>query len=76
MSYRILSKDELEERKKAYPVGCRIKLLFMDDPYATCPVEGSIGTVTRVDPLGDLEVNWDCGSTLKVIYGVDSFVRL
>ena len=41
----------------------------MDDPQA--PPEGTLGTVIGVDDTGSLMVNWDNGSGLNVIYGVD-----
>lgn len=49
----------------------RIKLIHMEDPYPLPP--GSIGTVIGVDCNGDLEVAWDCGSSLKLIPGVDAW---
>ena len=73
-NFRLATADELKQREKQFPVGCRIKLISMDDPHAL--TSGSLGTVTRIDPFGDLEVDWDCGSKLKVIYGVDNVVRL
>ena len=73
-NYGQVTVEELTLRKAQFPVGCRVKLISMEDPYA--PKGGSLGTVTNIDPFGDLEVDWDCGSKLKVIYGVDNVVRL
>ena len=50
-------------------VGMRIKLIHMEDPYPLQP--GATGTVVNIDCNGDLEVAWDCGSSLKLIPGVD-----
>lgn len=47
----------------------RIKLIHMEDPYPL--PSGSIGTLLGLDYNGDLEVAWDCGSSLKLIPGVD-----
>ena len=44
-----LNKEELLNK---YPVGAKVKLMFMDDPYA--PPVGSIGTVKGVDDLGSI----------------------
>ena len=37
--------NKAEYYKKAYPVGTRIRLLHMDDPYSPVP-DGTTGTVT------------------------------
>ena len=57
--------------KKNYPVGCRVQLDYMDDPYRNLPT-GSQGTVKAVDDIGTIHVAWDCGSSLGVVYGEDS----
>ena len=41
----------------------------MDDVQA--PPIGTKGTVIGVDDTGSLMVNWDNGSGLSVIYGID-----
>ncbi len=71
-SYRFKNIMQIKAREQKYPPGTRVELIYMDDPYSKLE-PGSKGTVTRVDPLGDLEVNWDSGSCLKLIYGVDRF---
>jgi len=72
-SFKVLTEAQLKFREKQYPKGTRVELISMDDPYNKILHEGSKGTVTRVDPMGDLEVDWDEGSSLKLIYGVDHF---
>jgi hypothetical protein len=42
----------------------------MDD--ASAPPRGTIGTVTGVDDIGSLIVQWENGSGLHVIYGEDT----
>lgn len=66
---RFPSKDELENYRREYPVGCRVELVSMDDPQA--PPIGTKGTVHGVDDAGSLLVRWDTGSGLNVILGVD-----
>ena len=45
------SRKEVESIKEQYPVGTRIELIGMDDPYA--PIEsGTQGTVEIVDDAG------------------------
>ena len=55
--------------RSRYPAGTRVELLQMDDVQA--PPIGTKGTVTGVDDTGSLMVNWDNGSGLNVIYGID-----
>jgi hypothetical protein len=52
-----------------YPVGCRVELVRMDDAQA--PPTGTQGTVYGVDDTGSICVNWDNGSGLNIVYGVD-----
>ena len=66
---RFPSKEIVEQVRRQYPVGTRVKLLHMDDVQA--PPIGTKGTVTGVDDTGSLMVNWDNGSGLNVIYGID-----
>ena len=68
----IPSKAEIERMRKVYTKGKRIVLISMDDPYAH-PNPGEKGTVDFVDDIGQIHVRWDCGSSLAVISGVDSF---
>ena len=66
---RMITKDELQALRSRYPSGTRVELLQMDDVQA--PPTGTKGTVTGVDDTGSLMVDWDNGSGLNVIYGVD-----
>ena len=65
--------DMLRER---YPVGARVELDHMNDPYNTKLVPGCRGTVRCVDDMGTIHVSWDCGSRLGVVYGEDSCHRV
>lgn len=66
---RFPSKEIVEQVRRQYPVGTRVELLHMDDVQA--PPIGTKGIVTGVDDTGSLMVDWDNGSGLNVIYGVD-----
>lgn len=66
---RFPSKEIVEQVRRQYPVGTRVELLHMDDVQA--PPIGTKGTVTGVDDTGSLMVDWDNGSGLNVIYGID-----
>ena len=66
-----ITPDELADLRSHYPKGSRVKLICMNDPYRDLEA-GALGTVMHVDDIGTIHVAWDCGSTLGVIYGVDS----
>ncbi len=70
-----ISKDVIERLREQYPVGCRVELISMNDPYNKKLLPGCKGTVTGVDDIGTIHVNWDCGSGLGVAYGEDSCRR-
>ena len=61
--------ESVDRLKTNYPVGSRVELRKMDDPYA--PPVGTLGTVQGVDDAGSLLMNWDNGSGLSVVYGED-----
>ena len=67
-----LSQKQVEKVKEQYPVGTRVELIHMDDPYA--PIEPGIqGTVESVDDAGTLHMRWDNGRTLGIVPGEDQF---
>lgn len=67
-----MRKEMVAYLRERYPVGLRVELVSMDDPYNTKLTPGAKGTVMGVDDIGTIHVKWDCGSTLGVVYGVDS----
>ena len=71
---RAITKAEKNTLLKEYPVGCRIRLIQMDDSQAPDP--GTCGTVMGVDDMGDLLMRWDNGSSLKIILDVDKFEKV
>ena len=66
---RMIQPEQLRHLREAYPAGARVELVSMDDVQA--PPIGTKGTVTGVDDTGSLLVDWDNGSGLNVIWGVD-----
>ena len=68
------SREIVESLRKRYPVGCRIRLVKMDDFQA--PPIGTLGTVRGVDDAGDIMVSWDTGGSLSVVYGEDICVKV
>lgn len=68
-------KSFAERMKRNYPVGTRIQLEHMDDPYTHIP-PGTRGTVVAVDDIGTLHMAWDNGGSLGIVPGEDSFHKL
>ena len=71
---RIPSREQVERLRQRYPAGTRIVLHSMDDAQA--PPPGTMGTVVYVDDMGQLGVEWDNGSSLSLVPGVDSFSKV
>ncbi|MDE7415070.1 MAG: DUF4314 domain-containing protein [Lachnospiraceae bacterium] len=61
--------------REKYSEGCRVELIEMDDPYSRLS-PGEQGTVSLVDDMGTVFVDWDCGSHLGVAYGADRIRKL
>ncbi len=68
------SEKIVEQIRKDYPVGCKVRLVRMDDAYA--PPIGTIGEVIGVDDTGSLLVKWSNGSSLNVVFGEDIAVKI
>ena len=70
----VLPSPKMVSRLRAeYPEGSRVSLVFMDDTQA--PPIGTLGTVVCVDITGTVQVDWDNGSTLGVVAGVDAIKK-
>lgn len=70
----MLTNNEIEQLRKRYPTGTRVRLTRMEDLQA--PPVGCLGTVRLVDDIGTIHVSWDNGSSLGVVYGVDQIERI
>lgn len=58
--------------KNGIKEGTRIRLIWMDDPFA--PIEsGTEGTVRFVDDMGQIHMKWDNGRTLALVPGEDAY---
>ena len=66
----LMNEKLLAHLRKTCPAGTRVELVRMDDVQA--PPIGTKGTVYGVDDTGSILVNWDNGSGLNVVYGIDS----
>lgn len=64
-----------ENLLQQYPVGSRVELQHMNDPYSKLQ-PGDLGTVTFIDDMGTIFCSWDRGSGLGVLYGIDSIRKV
>lgn len=53
-------------------LGKQIQLVFTDDQYTNLK-PGNIGIVNFIDDFGTVHVNWDDGSSLGLIPGIDKW---
>jgi len=67
------SKETVAAVRAQYPVGARVELVQMEDPYTSIP-PGTRGRVASVDDTGTVFVTWDCDSSLGAVYGVDVII--
>ncbi len=64
------SREKIAELREQYQ-GKRIKILLMNDAQA--PPVGTTGACWDVDDAGSLLMEWDNGSGLNLLPGVDLF---
>lgn len=62
---------DVERIKKVYKTGTRIRLHHMEGERDMW--HGLEGTVTRVDDIGQIHMNWDNGRSLAINPEVDSW---
>lgn len=66
-----MTEKRIEELRKTYPQGTKLRLISMDDVQA--PQPGTIGTVDFIDDAGTIHMRWETGSSLGLIPGTDMF---
>ena len=75
MGSQFPSKEIVERLRLMYPVGTRVQLISMNDPYTSLR-PGDKGIVSMVDDIGTVFVKWDSGSHLGVAYGEDYIKKI
>lgn len=73
---KMISEWELKQLREEHPVGTRVELIYVDDPYNRKLDPGCQGTVRCVDDMGTIHVSWDCGSGLGLIPGEDVWKKI
>lgn len=71
---KIPSREIFEKVRREYPVGIRVELVRMNDEQA--PPIGTRGTITGVDDMASILVDWDNGSGLNCLYGIDKIEKI
>lgn len=59
--------------REYYKKGMRVRLININDNLTSLKC-GDKGTITGVDDIGQIHVNWDTGSTLALVYSDDDFI--
>jgi len=73
--YFKIDRNFVQSIKDRYPIGTRIELINMNDPFS--PIEsGTKGTVVYVDDIGQIGMKWDNGRSLSLIPGEDNFKKI
>ncbi|MEJ8738288.1 DUF4314 domain-containing protein [Erysipelotrichaceae bacterium HCN-30851] len=62
----------VNELRKKYPKGTRIKCVLMKDKYNPVP-SGTIGSVRNIDDAGTIHMAWENGSSLGLVVDEDIF---
>ena len=70
----MIDRNALRFLKEAFPKGTRVRLLKMEDLQA--PPIGTLGTVSCVDDIGTIHINWDNGSGLGAAFGEDVVITV
>jgi len=71
----IIRPEVLKALREQYPVGTRIRLVQMNDPYTKLQ-PGELGTVEFIDDIGTIFCTWDSNSRLGVVHGVDQIMKV
>ncbi|MCI8470646.1 MAG: DUF4314 domain-containing protein [Clostridia bacterium] len=66
------TQEEVQNIKKTYTKGTKVQLIKMYD-LTNSVLSGTMGIIDFVDDVGTIHVNWETGSTLGLVVGIDEF---
>ena len=66
--------EVLARLRDEYPPGAKVELISMCDPYRYMPA-GLKGTVSHVDDAGGIHIDWENGSSLAALHGIDQIKK-
>ena len=69
------ARNVIDQLRRQYPVGSRVELVRMNDPYSKLQ-PGDRGTVNFIDDIGTIFCAWDRGSSLGVVFGEDEVTMI
>ena len=72
VNHKELSEEEIKALKDKYTPGTKLELIKIYDYINPVPA-GATGEVINVDDIGTIHVNWNNGSTLGLVVGIDEF---
>ena len=67
-----LKSERFSETGEELVAGRRVRLVCCEDPYTGLEA-GAEGTILFVDAVGTVHVDWDNGSALGLVKGVDQW---
>lgn len=67
-----MNQEQVEQLRKLYPKGTRIRIHEMKGDYQPVP-KGTYGTVQFVDDAGTIHMTWDNGRGLGAVIGENDF---
>ena len=67
-----ITSAQIDYLKKLHPPGARVKLHQLNDPHTKIE-SGTFGTVSMVDDVGTVHVDWESGQRLGLVMGEDQW---
>jgi hypothetical protein len=71
----MINREILKALRANFTPGTRVRLIRMHDPYTKLK-PGDEGKVSFIDDIGTIFVDWDCGSTLGVVFEEDECEKI